>query len=108
MTVARTSAVIALLACTIIGGFWWFSRVDLVPLFFQEEHEFGREVVRRAEEFKQANGRLPDSLEEIGFSEGGEVSYQKTNENLYVVSFYTVFSERVVYYSSAGEWETTQ
>lgn len=77
-------------------------------LFHRDKFNLGDEAIAKIENFKKDNGRLPESLAEIGIreTEGGPVFYQKKNSSRYIVSFTTGFDDGYAYDSETKEWRS--
>ncbi len=67
----------------------------------------GNEVVHKVESFKKTNGRLPNSLSEIGIEEKeeGPIYYDKKSDTRYIVWFGTILGESITYDSDTQKWE---
>lgn len=67
----------------------------------------GNVLVSQVESFRSENGRLPESLEELGIveSEGGPFFYKKRGDSNYVIFFSISFDDIKGYYSDTGKWE---
>lgn len=63
-------------------------------------------LVERIEIFNKENGRLPESLTEMGIEEKmeGPLYYQKEGEDQFIVSFGLTLGESMIYRSETGEW----
>ena len=68
--------------------------------------KLGNELVQKIEQFRQENGRIPVSLEEMGvdYDESGPLYYDVNEDGTYRVSFGTILGESTIYYSQIGEW----
>lgn len=86
-------------------------------LFFINGHrnrrliENGNRIVSKIEEFKNKNGRLPISLDEIGVIEGdyADAIYYLRQDSIgnYMLWFGTSLGESITYFSDRGDWEST-
>ena len=63
-------------------------------------------VIGKIEAFQKANGRLPESLSEVGITkkEEGPVYYQKKNSSSYEIWYGTSLGESETYDSTKGSW----
>lgn len=66
----------------------------------------GNKIVEEVEKFKEDNGRVPNSLSEIGYQENmeGPLYYEKRDSVNYVLWFGTSLGESVTYSSTLKEW----
>ena len=70
----------------------------------------GDKLIQKIEMFKQENGRLPESLGELGYpfneyDERGPLYYDRSVDGLnYLVSFGTTLGESTIYYSTTKKW----
>jgi hypothetical protein len=69
--------------------------------------EEGNALVEKIETFKTKNGRLPNSLEDIGMEEkdGDVVYYTKKDSLHYIVFFGVSMDESKIYFSDSKRWE---
>jgi hypothetical protein len=67
----------------------------------------GDEIICKIEAFNKENGRLPDSLSEIGIEEKleGPIYYDKKDDSEYIVWFGAGLGESVIYHSTTKEWD---
>lgn len=76
---------------------------------FRENHliEKGNQVVIQIEIFKRSNGRLPESLSEIGQEEKleGPIYYRKETDTKYILWFGAELGESITYNSDTNTWE---
>lgn len=64
------------------------------------------QIISRVEAFRVSQGRLPETLEEVGVTDPDlRVFYEKTNNNEYVVWFGTTLGESETYNSRTKKWE---
>ena len=63
-------------------------------------------MVAKVEEFRKAERRLPNSLNEIGIieSENGPIYYRKEDETKYIIWFGKEVGESVTYDSDTKQW----
>jgi hypothetical protein len=73
----------------------------------QGKQREGAEVVKKIEEFKSREHRLPKSLSEIGIaeSEDGPIYYRQISETRYEVWYGTSLGESVTYDSDQKTWK---
>ena len=99
MTVRKLVVVVALVV-TLAGGIWWASNAN---------QRLGERVVRRIESFRTANGRLPESLTEVGIEIKSEsdppVYYRKDSPDHYIVWYGLSLGESMTYDSRTKTWE---
>ncbi len=65
-------------------------------------------LIDKIEGFRLEKGRLPNSLEEIGYEERDGVDvlyYDKRDSTHYTISFGTSLGESKFYYSDSQQWE---
>jgi hypothetical protein len=75
-------------------------------LFHRREFAAGNALIRRVEDFRRKNGRLPEGSTEFGTEyEDSGVFYQKTSSRDYVVWFGTSLGESEVYDSATRKWD---
>lgn len=74
---------------------------------YGEKLKKGNEAVKKVESFKSENGRLPNSLNEIGIAEteSGPVYYRKESETKYIVWFGKTLGESATYDSETQKWD---
>ena len=67
----------------------------------------GNEVIAKIESFKKDNGRLPESLTELGIveTEGGPIFYKKVDSSRYTLYGMVHFDRTVNYDSETQKWE---
>jgi len=67
----------------------------------------GNEIVIKVENFRNKNGKLPNSLSEIGVAEteSGPIYYEKKSESRYVLWFGKELGESVTYDSETKQWK---
>jgi hypothetical protein len=69
------------------------------------QRDLSNAIVLRVEEFKRANGRLPNSLQEVGVEEYENCpSYCKTKDNGYLVWYGARFGQSDAYDSRTKKW----
>jgi hypothetical protein len=63
-------------------------------------------AIRKVEAFQRNNGRLPNSLQEIGIAEdeSGPVYYQMQDDHSYIIWFGLRLGESEVYNSRTHQW----
>lgn len=66
----------------------------------------GREVEAKIEEFRNRNGKLPNSLSEVGITEteSGPIHYEKESDSKYILWFGKELGESVTYDSDTKQW----
>src|SRR5258706_14513597 len=73
------------------------------------EQRLGEQVVAKVEKFRQVNGRLPESLQEIGIEvkslSDPPVYYEKKRSDHYIVWYGLSLGESMVYDSQTKQWE---
>ena len=68
----------------------------------------GDEVISQIESYRKTHGRLPETLENVGFLDPNpRVFYQTTGKDQYCVWFETRMGEAETYYSRTKKWEDT-
>jgi hypothetical protein len=67
----------------------------------------GNAIVEQIEGFKQVNGRLPNSLSELGIQQN-DLFYSKWDSVNYMVWFGSDLGESKTYYSDTKKWEDIQ
>lgn len=74
---------------------------------YSEKLKKGNETVKKIESFKTENGRLPNSLSEIGIAEteSGPIYYRKQSETKYIVWFGKTLGESATYDSETQKWD---
>ena len=67
----------------------------------------GNEAAARIEDFRIKNGKLPNSLSEVGIeeTESGPIYYEKKSESRYILWFGKELGESVVYDSDTKQWK---
>ncbi|MCU1289256.1 MAG: hypothetical protein JWN60_1485 [Acidobacteria bacterium] len=67
----------------------------------------GSDVAAKIEIFRNKNGKLPNSLTEIGIeeSESGPIYYEKQSESKYILWFGKELGETVTYDSETKQWK---
>ena len=67
----------------------------------------GNDVATKIETFKNKNGKLPNSLSEIGIkeTESGPIYYEKKSESKYILWFGKELGESVNYDSETKQWK---
>lgn len=97
---------IALLLMIALFSFWFFYLRNAKE---NELFKQGNETVQKIEKFKKKNGRLPNSLSEIGIAEKDETDpplyYDRRDSVNYTVSFSTSMDDSKFYYSDSKKWE---
>jgi hypothetical protein len=74
-------------------------------LFHRRDLRDGNVVVEHVESFRREQGRLPNSLEELGIQGlSDQLYYQKVDAKNYQVWFSIALGESEVYDSSTGQW----
>ena len=69
--------------------------------------EKGNEAITKIENFRNKNGKLPNSLSEIGIAEteSGPIYYEKKSESKYILWFGKELGESVTYDSDTKQWK---
>lgn len=69
--------------------------------------EAGNKVINRIESFRRDQGRLPNSLAELGIEEKeeGPIYYDKKTDTKYILWFGTDLGESAAYDSEKKKWE---
>jgi len=71
----------------------------------------GDKVIKKIEQFRSLNNRLPESLTDIGIIVKDEGDppfyYQKKDSVHYTISFGTILGESKVYHSDSKKWLDT-
>ena len=69
--------------------------------------EQGSEIAARVEKFRTENGRMPNSLSEIGIieKESGPIYYKKESDTKYILWFGKELGESVTYDSDTKQWK---
>lgn len=95
--------VLALTLCLAVAAtFLW----QPTWLFHWNDFRTGRKIISRVESFRISDGRLPETLEEIGVADPNlRIFYRKTNDNEYIVWFGTTLGESETYNSRTKKWE---
>jgi hypothetical protein len=90
-------AAYALALTVVISGCWRASKRDASNV-----------AIAKIEEFKNAKGRLPDSLSEAGAPDGGESCpcYCKTDDGGYLVWYGTSLGKSETYDSESRKWSS--
>ena len=72
-----------------------------------EKLEQGKEIVAKIEYYKNENGKLPNSLNELGIveTESGPIYYKKESESKYIVWFGKDLGESTTYDSDTKKWK---
>ena len=67
----------------------------------------GSEVVRKVEEFRKKNNRVPQGLNEIGITEKeeGPIYYKRISSEEYEVYYGLVLGESRIYSSKTKRWD---
>ena len=67
----------------------------------------GNELVKKIETYKKENGRLPNSMSDVGIDEKEDspLHYEKKDSVNYIISFGTSLGESKIYYSDSKKWE---
>ena len=84
-----------------LGLFLW----QPVWLFHHYDFRTGNEIVSRVEVFRASNGRLPETLKEVGMDDQVKVFYQKISDDEYCVWFGTTLGESDTFNSRTKEWK---
>lgn len=90
-------AVVAVIAVAVISG----------KIHDRKLMQEGDVIVQKVEQYRQANGRLPENLREMGLpeSESGPLYYDKSTDGQnYTISFGTALGESTTYHSETKEW----
>lgn len=87
-------------------GFWYFYLRDARETRVMKQ---GKEIVKKIEDYKKENKKLPDSLSDIGFIEDANTElYLKYNKQDSIHFFVWVgisSEESKFYYSDSKKWE---
>ena len=100
----KSKIIIAVLSIVlVICAYYFFSRNSKEDLLIKK----GNQIVLKIEEFKNKNGRLPYSLNEINIQEKieGPFYYEKKDNNSYVLWFGTELGESTTYDSKLKRWQ---
>jgi hypothetical protein len=94
----RKWALVAAVMVGLIGWLWWYANAD---------QRMGEQVVAKVEKFRQVNGRLPESLREVGIETDLPVYYEKRGSDQYIVWYPLALTlgESMTYDSQARKWE---
>ena len=80
----------------------------LLPNTYHYSNEInkGNEAIKLIDDYKFKNGRLPNSLSDIGIKEklSGPIYYDKVSEDKYIISFGMSLGESGKYYSEKRKW----
>lgn len=70
----------------------------------------GNKIVVKIEDYKQRQGKTPNSLNEIAIKEieEGPLYYQKIDSTSYMIWFGTTLGKSKTYYSSQKRWENRE
>jgi hypothetical protein len=71
-----------------------------------DKQKAAEQHISKVENFSRANGRLPDSLRELGVpeSEEGPIYYRRLTDSTYEIWFGTGLGESVTYNSDTATW----
>jgi glycogen debranching enzyme len=77
---------------------------------YSEKKEYkrkGNELITKVERFREAHGKLPESVDDIYLTKemGEGPYYQKIDDTTYTVYFNIGFDNTFTYQSAKGEWE---
>jgi hypothetical protein len=98
------AALAAVFVCALLAGGIWLRRPALV--FEWREFRTGNEIIFRVETFRKTNGKLPETLEEVGIKAlDPKVFYRKIGPLDYLVWFGTTLGESETYNSRSKKWE---
>lgn len=79
-----------------------------VRLFHRADFKTGNEVISQVESYRKTHGRLPKTLEDVGFPDPNpRIFYQTTGNDQYCVWFERRMGEAETYYSRTKKWEDT-
>lgn len=69
--------------------------------------EQGNELVKKIELYKERNGELPKTIEDVGIKETleGPLFYVRCDSANYMVYYGTTVGEGMYYYSDTKEWD---
>lgn len=102
----RRKALIILGVFLCLFCFWFFYLRTEREKRLEKE---GNEIIRKIEEFRNENGKLPKSLEEIGVNilEGADaLDYTIYKDSInYTISFVISIDNSKIYYSDTKGWE---
>lgn len=96
---------ISLISITCLFSVWFFYLKDTRGNKLIKK---GNVVVEKVEKYRQNNGKLPKSLEDIGIKEEDGVDaifYDIQSENNYTISFVMSIDYNKTYYSDTKQWE---
>jgi hypothetical protein len=70
--------------------------------------KLGNEVYNKIENFRQSNGRVPESLREINVEEKmeGPIYYQRETDSTYILYYGGTLGESIVLDTVSGKWES--
>ncbi len=72
-----------------------------------KKQKLGEEIIAKIENYKKANGHLPDNLTELGVIEkdDGPIYYTKKNDTTYIVYYGAGLGESIIYNFKTKMWE---
>jgi hypothetical protein len=77
-------------------------------LYIEHNKKAGNNIIEKIESYKNINGFLPNTLQDIGQDEIIDnvlFCYQKKDSVNYIVWFGTTVGEGIYYYSDTQQWE---
>lgn len=81
----------------------------ILTIFFgcDNREKIGYDIVKKIEVYRQKNGKLPESLTDIGIEEKeeGPIYYRKDSETDYIIWYGLTLGESRVYDSKTKAWE---
>jgi hypothetical protein len=79
------------------GGLWWQSKAN---------QRLGEQLVEKVEIYRHVQGRLPESLEDVGVHNNDlPVYYEKKSGDRYILWYGTTLGESAVFDSQTKKWE---
>lgn len=72
-----------------------------------DKRKAAEQIISKVENFSRANGRLPDSLGDLGVpeSEEGPIYYRKLTDSTYEIWYGNGLGESVTYNSATATWQ---
>jgi hypothetical protein len=77
---------------------------------YKKEYKKANEIIQKIENYRKACGKLPESLEEVGYEPeekvfGGPIFYDKLDSDKYIIWFGgRSVGSSCIYHSETGEW----
>jgi len=91
--------ILLILVCVVLLFYLWNSRDRRLA-------NRGNEIIDMIEAYRSKEGRLPNSLREVGVEGEVELFYNKWDSVNYMVWYGTDLGESVTFYSDSRKWET--